>query len=117
MTEQLPQIEVNPDDNLEVEIVFADNQLVIINNGVEVHSTKSDRAGGRLNAKVNIKESLVAGINYVTFIGIAWGPRFQFNYNFLVNDQKIASHSDDTGQCPANKGKAYIKSYRVYYEE
>ena len=41
MTEQLPQIEVNPDDNLEVEIVFADNQLVIINNGAEVHSTKS----------------------------------------------------------------------------
>jgi len=117
MTEPLPQIEVSPDDNIEVEIVFADNQLVIINNGEEVHSTKSDRAGGRLNAKIDIKGFLVAGKNYLTFLGIAWGPRLQFNYNFLVNGQTIESHSDNTGQCPAGKGKAYLKSFIVILKD
>jgi len=116
MTEQLPEIKISSNDEIYIEIVFADNQLVIINNGVEVHATRSDRAGGRLNAKVNIKDSLVAGMNYISFIGIAWGPRFQFNYNMFVNDQKIESHSDNTGQCPSGKGKAYLKSFRVLNE-
>lgn len=117
MTDQLPEIKVRSNDKVEVEIIFADNQLVILNNGVEVHATKSDRAGGRLNARVDLTGCLMAGINYVSFIGIAWGPRFQFNYNFLVNDQKIESHSDNTGQCPSGKGKAYFKSYTVCLED
>ena len=116
MTDPLSEIKVSPNDKIEVEIVFADNQLVILNNGMEVHATKSDRAGGRLNARVDLKGSLMAGLNYVSFVGIAWGARFQFNYNFLVNDQKIESHSDNTGQCPSGKGRAYFKSCKVFLE-
>ena len=117
MTEQSPQIEVSSNDKIEVVIIFADNQLVILNNGQEVHSTKSDRAGGRLNAKIDLKGSLAPGKNYVIFLGIAWGPRFQFNYNLLVNDQNIESHSDNTGQCPSPKGKAYLKSYEILVKD
>ncbi len=113
MAEQLPQLTVSSNDKVEVEIIFADNQLVILSNGAEVHSTKSDRAGGRLNAKIDLNSSLTPGKNYVTFIGIAWGPRLQFNYRTLVNGQSISSHSDDTGQCPAGKGKAYLKSFDI----
>ena len=116
MDQQLANILAHKNDKIEVEIIFADNQLVIINNGVEVHATRSDRTGGRLNAKVSLNESLVMGTNYLTCIGIALGPRFQFNYNMLINDQKVESHSDNTGQCPATKGKSYLKSFMISYE-
>ncbi|MGV7222456.1 MAG: hypothetical protein ACQ9MH_13105 [Nitrospinales bacterium] len=113
MDHQLPQLQAKQNDKIEIEIIFADNQLVIINNGVEVHATRSDRTGGRLNAKVNLMDSLVEGINYLSFIGIALGPRFQFNYNLSINDQIVETHSDNTGQCPANKGKSYLKSFII----
>jgi len=110
---QLDSIQAHANDKIEVEIIFADNQLVIINNGIEVHSTRSDRTGGRLNAKVSLNESLSEGINYLTFVGIALGPRFQFNYNLIINDQRIDTHSDNTGQCPATRGKSYLKSFII----
>ena len=117
MADQLSEIKVSSNDKIEAEIIFADNQILILNNGAEIHATKSNRAGGRLNARVDLKDSLMPGINYMSFVGIAWGPRFQFNYNFLVNDKKIESHSDNTGQCPAGMGKAYFKSYKVILED
>jgi hypothetical protein len=110
---QLANTQAHINDKIEVEIIFADNQLVIINNGIEVHATRSDRTGGRLNAKVSLNESLVTGKNYLCFVGIALGPRFQFNYNLLINDERVDSHSDNTGQCPAIKGKSYLKSYII----
>ena len=113
MDVQLANIQAQANDKIEVEIIFADNQLVIISNGIEVHSTRSDRTGGRLNAKVSLNESLEPGKNYLSFVGIALGPRFQFNYNLLINDQQIETHSDNTGQCPANKGKSYLKSFII----
>jgi hypothetical protein len=116
MDHQLAVIKAHANDKIEIEIIFADNQLVIISNGIEVHATRSDRTGGRLNAKVDLKETLMMGINYLTCIGIALGPRFQFNYNLLINDQVIETHSDNTGQCPANKGKSYLKSSIIELE-
>lgn len=103
---------VSSNDRVNLHIYRADNEFIVITNDVVLYDRRTEH-DPRINDTIDLTESLKLGINYINLLGIDWGGKYHYHFEFDLNGNSVPGLGrEDEGRSGAN-GLSKHYSYTI----